>query len=64
MLGPIIVSSVAISLPVVAGLWLAPRQESRRPRWMPINRFRNYVRSLRCAGEVTIPMEDLQTVLR
>jgi hypothetical protein len=39
MLGPIIVSSVAVGLPVVAGLWLAPRRDSRRIKQMLINRF-------------------------
>jgi hypothetical protein len=64
MLGPIIVSSVAVGLPVVAGLWLAPEQKSRHFKWVPLNRVRDYVRLLSRPGEVRIPLKDLRSVLR
>jgi hypothetical protein len=56
MLGPIIVSLVGISLPVVGGIWLAPKQDREHARLMLTRQCRGYVRSLLTAaqGEINI----------
>jgi hypothetical protein len=46
MFGPIIVSAVGVSLPVVAGILLAPRRASDRSTWMQMRERIGFLRSL------------------
>jgi hypothetical protein len=46
MLGPIIVSSIGIGLPIVAGLWLAPRRDGEPARSVRIHQLQGWLHSL------------------
>jgi hypothetical protein len=59
MLGPIIVSLVGISLPVVGGIWLAPKQDRDHARSVLTRQCRGYVRSLLTAAQGELDIKHL-----
>jgi hypothetical protein len=59
MLGPIIVSSVAVGLPVFAGLWLTPK----RDRGVLINRLRDRARLVTVAAGAKVAVKHPRAAL-
>jgi hypothetical protein len=64
MLGPIIVSFVAVGLPVVAGIWLAPKQDGGHGVSMLVGQCRDYLRSVMIAAQAKMPLKQLPAGLR
>jgi hypothetical protein len=52
MFGPVIVSLVGVSFPVVAGILLAPRQDSERGKAMLMRQCRGYLQSLAATTKI------------
>jgi hypothetical protein len=63
MLGPIIVSLVGVSLPVVAGICLAPKRTGQRSELMLIRQGRDRLRLLVTAAQSKIQLKNLPAVL-
>jgi hypothetical protein len=59
MLGPIIVSLVGVSLPIVAGMLLAPKRDTELCKLMLMPECRGCLRSLAATVQCNIDMKNL-----
>jgi hypothetical protein len=64
MLGSIIVSFVALALPIAAGISLAPKQQSDSDLWMFAARGRAYVRAWLIAVQTRLALRQMSADLQ
>lgn len=58
MLGTIIVSLAGVSLPVIAGIWLAPERNGQRGKMMLMQGVRGCLRSWMVAAQTKVTPKD------